>query len=681
MAAQCLQPFLNLSSQPNIVDETCPKNEVCELHLRQVIGFNGNVKKGLIVHTKGDHVIFPVGYSVVIEKLIGPGAGSQEILTGHTDTITAMALSTDGQFLVTGQQIAQEMKAPIILWDWCSREKLMEFPLHKTRVEYLAFTCNNKYFISLGGQDDESVVFWCVLEKKPLCGKLATLKRTGIMRCVATSKVNEFSFASGGDSYGRIWTFDSSNKSLDNIELRFANNTRVIDCMEIVDDNPKNPLVFCGTTSGDVMVFHAVGGALQFVVPNKQIAGGITSLAYTRMLEDNVFCLLIGSGEGKMGYYTVTLSVGKGNLVSGAMAMYKGYKTWSSDRDNSAVTSISKIGAGHQFYIGTKNCQIYRFNLAKWTAELVRTCSNNRINSIAFPRASDELMVVGEFEYVRVFNLKILLEVRRYFRANRNCLVVMVSHDGTALFTGWDNGETIILGFEADDLSLKELYRIDNTQKQAVTAMALTSRSDLLVTGGNDAQCRVWKLVADLDCRGRKVRQGLLLYNFVDQAGPITMIKMSDTDKAFASTSMDGTAAIYDLNKGVRRLIVKVTNGLNAVDFLTDECQFIVCGSAGKIFIFDSTDGESLIELDGVKHGSVNCLEVEKKFRAIFVTVGEDRLVKLWHTEQGVVTHVGRAHSDDIICCRLGSCSSLLVSGGKDGTICIWDLPQGALQG
>ncbi|KAH9495365.1 Cilia- and flagella-associated protein 52 [Bulinus truncatus] len=342
MAAQCLQPFLNLNGQTNAVEEKCEKQELWDLHLRQVIGFNGNVKKGLIVHTKGDHVIYPVGYTVVIERLIGPDAGTQDVLAGHTDIITAMALSTDGQYLVTGQEISQEFKAPIILWDWCSRQRLMEYPLHKTRVEYLAFTCNSKYFISLGGQDDESVVFWSVKEKKPLCGKQATLKRTGIMHCVATSKVNEFRFASGGDSYGRIWTFDTKDNSLDHIELRFANNSRVIDCMEIVDDNVKYPMILCGTTSGDLMVFHAVGGALQFVVPTTQIAGGISSLAYTRMLDDNVFCLLLGSGEGKMGYYTVTLTVGKGNLVSGKMAMYKGYKTWSSDRDCTAVTSISK---------------------------------------------------------------------------------------------------------------------------------------------------------------------------------------------------------------------------------------------------------------------------------------------------------------------------------------------------
>ncbi|CAL1537213.1 unnamed protein product [Lymnaea stagnalis] len=678
MASRCLQPYMHSRDDANRANaESCPKDEVCQLKLRQIIGFNGNIRGGLIVHTLGQHIIYPIGHDVIIEVLIGPDAGSQEILSGHTDNISAMALSSDGQFLVTGQEISQECKAPIILWDWCSRQKIMDYALHKTKVEALAFTCSCKYFVSLGGQDDETVVVWSTQDKQPMVGKSASLKRTGLNHCLATSKINEFSFASAGDSYGRIWTFDPNEKSLDHIELKFSSFSRVIVCMEMADyDNTKLPLIFCGTTSGDIMVFHGTGGALQCLVPPKQLSSGVTCLAYVRMLEDSVFCLLVGTGEGKVGYYTITLMKAKGNMVTGKMAPYKGYKMWKSDRDSSAVTSITKVGTGHQFYIGTKDCQIYRFSLAKWTAELVRTCSNSKINSIAFARGTDELMVVGQHEHVRVFNLKILLEIRRYVRVNRTCNIVVLSHDGTSIFTGWDNGETIVLGFEPTGLGLKELYRIDCAQKQAVTAMAVTSKSDFLLTGGNDAQCRVWKLVADLDTRGRKLRQGLLLHHFLDQTGPITMIRISETDKIFVATSVDGTAVIYDIAKGLRKMMVKVTNSLNAVDFLLNDCQFVVAGTAGKIFIFDSTDGESLIELEGVKRGAINSLEVEKKCKAVYVTGGEDRLVKLWHVEQGVVTHVGVAHSDEIVCVKFGSCSTVLLTGGKEGTICIWDIPE-----
>ncbi|XP_059139137.1 cilia- and flagella-associated protein 52-like [Physella acuta] len=595
MAARCMQPFLLKHQDSGCERQPCPKGDVCNLNLRQVLGFNGEVRCGLIIHTTGQQVIYPVGHNIVIEELVGPKTGAQQILTGHTNMITALALSHDGQFLASGQLISHESKAPIIMWDWCSKQKLMEWALHKTKVEALTFTCTNKHLISLGGQDDETIAVWSVLERKPVCGKVATLKRSGIMHCVAASKINESLFASAGDSYGRIWTYNINERTLDHIEFRFHALSRVIICMEIIDyESSKFPIIVCGTTSGDIMVFHGTGGALQCVVPTKQLSSGITSLSYTRMLDDNVFCLLVGTGECKMGYYTLTMSFVKGNSAAGKMVPYKGFKMWSSDRDSSAITSISKVGVGHQFYIGTKNCQIYRFSLAKWTAELVRTSSNRPVNSITFPRATDELMVVGEFENVRVFNLKIMLEVRRYFRANRNCHVVALSHDGTNIFTGWDNGETIILGFEPTGLGLREVYRIDSSQKQAVTALSLTSTSDLLVTGGNDAQCRVWRLVTDLDSRCKKLHQGLLLYTMLDQSGPITSIRVSDDDKMFISTSVDGTAAIYNLTKGLRQLLVKVNNSLTGADFLTDNCQFIVSGASGKIFIYEVSQWQDL---------------------------------------------------------------------------------------
>jgi len=51
-------------------------------------------------------------------------------------------------------------KANIIVWDFENRSKLYELQLHKVKVEALAFSPNELYLASLGGQDDGSVVVW-----------------------------------------------------------------------------------------------------------------------------------------------------------------------------------------------------------------------------------------------------------------------------------------------------------------------------------------------------------------------------------------------------------------------------------------------------------------------------------------------------------------------------------------
>ncbi|CAG5116689.1 unnamed protein product [Candidula unifasciata] len=441
-------------------------------------------------------------------------------------------------------------------------------------------------------------------------------------------------------------------------------------------DYSRLPLVFCGTTSGDIVVVHGRTGVFQFTVPGKPLPLGVTALSYVRMWKEEVFCVLVGTGEGKVGYYTITRDVGSDRKVTGIMKLREGKKQWQDERESTSITSISKIGEGNSFFVGTKDCKIYRFNMEKWKAELMRTCSRTAIRAMAFPRGTDELLVTGEHAMVRVHNLKQLLEVRRYIRVNRTCKALAVNHDGTQIFSGWDDGTTIVLGFAPKDLSLSELYRIQCTHKQAVTSIDLTSKSDVLVSGGDDGQCRVWRLVDDLDTRGKRLRQGLLLYHLTSQTGPITKVQVSENDEMCVSSSVDGSAVLYELSRGLKKGGVKVDLGLTSVSFCSNDLHLITCGGDGKIYFWEIKSGECLRIVDGCSYGGVFCLDVEKKDKKLFACSGEDRLVKLWCLDEARVSHIGQAHSDIVLKVKFGPCGTVLVSGAKDGSICVWDVPK-----
>jgi len=49
------------------------------------------------------------------------------------------------------------------------------------------------------------------------------------------------------------------------------------------------------------------------------------------------------------------------------------------------VLSLTLRGEGHQFFVGTSACNIYRFNFAEFTHMLLKTCHDSPINDIAFP--------------------------------------------------------------------------------------------------------------------------------------------------------------------------------------------------------------------------------------------------------------------------------------------------------
>lgn len=675
----------NNSLQTYSEDASCPDNtknkptaddDLPRLGLKHVLGFNGKVVNGLVVHPLGKHIIYAVGRHVIVEEIIGPCKGKQEMLAGHLEPISSLAVSGDGQFIVSGQKNAsRETRSPVLLWDWCTRKKIMHRDLHKETTMTLEFTCSSRYFVSLGGTDDGELGLWDTTERRPLAVRCAQAQRVGATTVIKASYVDQSMFISVGESYGRIWKFEGETSKLTYSELAFGSLTRKIVCAEIADkDNSDPPRIFCGTTSGTVVIFHGESGVLIDEITSPAFPMGVTALTYTRMLNNNTYCILIGTGEGRVNYYTFHF-VMKGHKCSASMALYSDTHVWQ-DPQNSSVTSISKVGVGQQFFVGVYQSQIYRFSLVPWSTQLVRTCSNTVINQVAFARGTDELLVTAEPQKVRVFNLKVMLEVRRFVRSGRECKSLCVRHDGTQIMSGWDCGDILVLGFEPKGLGLYIIYRIDNAHRQAVSCMALTAASDRLVTGGDDFFVSVWRLVEDLDQRGRRLRQGLRAFHFVDQKGPITKLRIAADDKTCVCSSLDGSAVAYDLTTGLRLNQFSWACGLTCVSFCQTDLQIVTSSSDGRLQWWDMVSGQSLRELLGSNSGGMCSIDTEPICRQLVATGGDDRLIKIWRIDEGTVSHVGEGHSDRITVVKFGPCGTILLSAALDGSVCIWDVPK-----
>jgi len=67
-------------------------------------------------------------------------------------------------------------KADVIIWDFATRSVLHKFHLHKVEVASLAFSHNEKYLATLGGQDDQNLIVWDVEIGKAVCGSIATIE-------------------------------------------------------------------------------------------------------------------------------------------------------------------------------------------------------------------------------------------------------------------------------------------------------------------------------------------------------------------------------------------------------------------------------------------------------------------------------------------------------------------------
>lgn len=76
-------------------------NSIGSLELQGVIGFNGSVPRGLVLHPGDKHLIYPLGSTIVVKHLL---SNSQHFLQndGHEHTVSCITLSKSGKYLASG---------------------------------------------------------------------------------------------------------------------------------------------------------------------------------------------------------------------------------------------------------------------------------------------------------------------------------------------------------------------------------------------------------------------------------------------------------------------------------------------------------------------------------------------------------------------------------------------------
>ena len=63
--------------------------------------------QGLKWHANGEHLIYPLGSSVVVKSIV---TGALSFLAGHSSTVTAVALSKCGRYIASGQRTEMGQK-------------------------------------------------------------------------------------------------------------------------------------------------------------------------------------------------------------------------------------------------------------------------------------------------------------------------------------------------------------------------------------------------------------------------------------------------------------------------------------------------------------------------------------------------------------------------------------------
>ncbi|XP_013860293.1 cilia- and flagella-associated protein 52 [Austrofundulus limnaeus] len=602
------------------------------LKLEAAIGFNGYIPFGLWVHPDQEHLIYPLGSTVILKKIAD---GKQEFLLGHTNNVSCISVSKSGTFIASGQVNFMGFMAPVIIWNYEQRTIYAQLDLHKAKVEAIAFSPSDKYLVSLGGQDDGSVVVWNIETKQPVSRSPASA--SGHCLTVQYSNTNDNIFVSAGSGNVQVWELDVMNRKTSPTVCYTGKLRRIVKCVQISEDDE---FIFCGTTTGDILKICLKTAKLNHCGPDKtKFSGDINVL---RMLKSGD--LLVGTGSGTL-----------------ALCSSSNFKTLQKLQLEKEVTSITGREDGQLFFIGTEAAQMHRFNLKDFQTELISTSHRSAVKDISIPTKTCELFATCSEEDIRLWDVQKQKEVLRITVPNMTCNALHIMTDGHSFISGWNDGNIRMFTPKTGQLMLT----IENAHKMGVTAIAGTSDSRRIVSGGGEGQVHVWQLLP----HGHRLLQIMKVHK-----ATVSCIKIKSDDKQCVTASSDGTCVIWDLVQFVSLRMIVANTHFQTVCYHPEEYQIITSGTDRKVAYWEVYEGGAIRELEGSQSGCVNAMHITQDGRH-FVTGGDDKLVKVWDYMGGEVTHVGIAHGSSITSMKICAHNRILVSASADGGIMRWAFP------
>lgn len=605
-----------------------------ELDINAVIGYKGSVPQGLILHPDNEHIIFPLGSTIVVRNVL---TKTQNFLRGHDNEISCLAVSPSGKYIASGQKTYSGFQADVIVWNFEDLSIVYRFKMHKVMVQSLSFSFNEQYLASLGGEDDKStLIVWDLPSGKSMFG--APLgQKSPVVQVKFFNTVDDKLLAVSGCNV-QIISIERSQKKIQTMEVSMGNMKRQFTCFDI---DSADQFAYCGTKSGDFLEINLTNAIFKRVGPVKGLFSlGVTALA---LLPNGD--IIIGSGEGKLAKVSVqTMQTKVSTQVLGG------------------VSSIAFTGDFTHFFCGTNQSNIYWADTDQLNAELRNTCHYSKINDVAFPYNYSDLFATCSVNDIRIWNAKNRQELLRIQVPNLECNCVAFMRDGKSIISGWNDGK--IRAFYPQ--SGKLMYVINDAHVHGVASIASTADCQRIVSGGAEGEVRVWRI-------GKQTQT--LEASMKEHRGRVWSIKMSNNDEQAVSASADGSCIIWDLNNFSRILAFFESTLFKQVLFHPDGSQILTTGSNRKITYWDTFDGQTIRMIDGSEDGEINTMDITAEGQH-FVSGGEDKLIRIWGYDEGLCNFVGVGHSGGISKIVFSPDQKTIVSVGAEGAIFMWENPE-----
>eukprot|EP00744_Colponema_vietnamica_P009814 GILI01013927.1.p1 GENE.GILI01013927.1~~GILI01013927.1.p1 ORF type:complete len:623 (+),score=120.64 GILI01013927.1:91-1959(+) len=609
------------------------------LELEHVVGYTGHFPNTLLHHpVEQNMMIYSIGAVVVIEDVTDPH--KQEFLRGHDMEISALALSSNGRLVASGQVGSFAVKtrdAPVMVWDLASRRSVFTFSGLTHSVTRLTFSPDGVFLAATG--ENQVLLVWDLRTGEVIhsrrsevpCSLISWGAISGNSRhpsyVLLTAYQNQ-TFVNRLDFDVRSMQYATSTTKC---QLPSTGLSRVY-TVSCVDSSGE--FLLAGSTGGDFSVFSISSAIYRASVPVS--SNGLLSLC---MGPD---CLYAGAGDGKL------------KKLSGRDTR------WSLEAETQLegkVVSISLSVDGRELLVGTSAGKIYRLLSSDLASACVAESHVDTVTDVSFtPDRSDVFCTVSEGGALKVWDLSdYTIITRAHFR-------------GGAESCCFNSDDTILVGFAdgflrcVDAQSGALRWELPGAHRGAVRSVRATDR--YIVTGGQDGCVRVW---------GRKSHE--LITQFSEHRKDVTEVLPDLLQPHLVhSCGADRAVLTYDLKTNKKAVSHMIRNGyLTGLSQRRDhENELVTSGSDGLTLFWDCDEVEPVGAFEDGNRARLSCVRVSPTGRFI-ATSGDDCQVKLYDLSTGAVSAIGVGHSAAIRRLEWSPDEKQLVSVGSDCCVCVWN--------
>ncbi|MDZ7955912.1 NB-ARC domain-containing protein [Nostoc sp. DedQUE09] len=245
-----------------------------------------------------------------------------------------------------------------------------------------------------------------------------------------------------------------------------------------------------------------------------------------------------------------------------------------------------------------------------------------------------------------------------------------LSPDGQMMAVGDSNGNIYLW-----NISTTQLMGIFSGHKGWVWSVAFSSDGRTLASSSTDSSVRLWD-----------IQSGQCLQVLTEHKGCVWSVSFSPDGQQLVSGSDDQTVRLWNLQGKCLRVLKGHTQSVYAVHFAPDQQTLASSSSDTTIRIWDVSNGNCLSVLQGHTSG-VRCVRFSPDGQ-LLASGCQDGSIRLWsahlshdqHPKPHFINSSAKllhGHTDFVWDIAFSPDGRLLVSGGRDGTLRLWNVKDG----